>query len=269
MGVSNLMSKQALGAAMAAAALAILASGVLQSPAPVFGDPSGAILFREEFNTLEKWKPLKFRNIENMSSYTLDQQEDGESFVKAHSSSSASGMIWLNEFHVYEYPLIRWRWKVSNVYSKGDALQKAGDDYPVRIYVIFKYDTKDPRVKKKFKYGLAKLLYGEYPFYSSLNYIWANREHQQRFIPNPFAKEAIMIPLRSGFALAGQWLTEERNILEDYREAFGEDPPATAGLAFMNDSDNTGEASESWIDWIEIFRDQNVEPRTQNTEVEK
>ena len=249
-------SKQALHTAMALAALAVLASGVLQSAAQAFGDSSRTLLFKEEFNTLEKWKPLKFKNIENMSSYTLDQQRDGESFVKAQSSSSASGMIWLNEFDVYEYPLIRWRWKVSNVYVKGDALQKAGDDYPMRIYVIFKYDTKDPRVKKKFKYGLAKLLYGEYPPYSNLNYIWANREHQQRFIPNPFAKEAMMIPLRSGPALAGQWLEEERNILEDYREAFGENPPATAGLAFMNDSDNTGESSESWIDWIEIFKEQ-------------
>ena len=63
-----------------------------------------------------------------------------------------------------------------------------------------------------------------------------------------------MIPLRSGSGLVGQWLEEERNILKDYREAFGKDPPTKAGLAFMNDSDNTGEASVSWIDYIEIFR---------------
>ena len=266
MSVHYPRSKPALRAAMAVAALIVLASGVLQSAASAFGDSSRAILFREEFNTLEKWKPLKFRNIENMCTYTLDLQTNKECYVKAQSSNSASGMIWLNEFDVYEYPLIRWRWKVSNVYIKGDALQKEGDDYPMRIYIIFKYDTKDPRVKKKFKYGLAKLLYGEYPPYSSLNYIWANREHRQRFIPNPFAKEAMMIPLRSGSALAGQWLEEECNILEDYREAFGVDPPATAGLAFMNDSDNTGESSESWIDWIEIYKYQDAGRSTQDAE---
>ena len=162
--------------------------------------------------------------------------------------------------------MIRWRWKVSNVYSSGNALTKKGDDYPLRIYVMFKYDTKDPNVKKKFKYGLGKLLYGEYPPYSSLNYIWANREHSLRFIPNPYVKEAMMVPIRSGSTLTGQWLEEKRNILDDYRAAFGTDPPARAGLAFMNDSDNTGESSESWIDWIEIYKDRNVEPRTQNAE---
>ncbi|MCJ7498705.1 hypothetical protein MUP29_00470, partial [bacterium] len=88
MSVHYPRSKQALRTALAAAALAILASGVLQSAAQAFGDSSRTLLFKEEFNTLEKWKPLKFKNIENMSSYTLDQQRDGESFVKAQSSSS-------------------------------------------------------------------------------------------------------------------------------------------------------------------------------------
>ena len=150
--------------------------------------------------------------------------------------------------------MIRWRWKVSNVYSKGDALTKKGDDFPLRIFIMFKYDLEDPNVKKKFKYGLGKLLYGKYPPYASINYIWANREHEQPFIPNSYARESMMVPLRWGNDLAGQWLPEERNIVEDYREAFGTDPPARAGLAFMNDSDNTGESSESWIDYIEISR---------------
>ena len=239
---------------LAVAALAIIAAMVWRPPSRVYGDSSPTLLFREEFNSLDQWKPLKFRKIENMCTYTLDPQANEECYVKAESSNSASGMIWLNEFNVHEYPMIRWRWKISNVYINGNAMKKSGDDYPLRIYVMFKYDPEDPNVKKKFKYGLAKLLYGEYPPYSSLNYIWANKEHQQRFIPNPFAKEAMMVPLRSGSSLAGQWLEEERNILNDYRDAFGEDPPAMAGLAFMNDSDNTGEASVSWIDYIEIFR---------------
>jgi hypothetical protein len=250
----HLMRKRVLRVSLAAAALAALASGVWQSLAPAYADPPRTLLFREEFNSLDGWEPLKFRKIENMCIYTLDLQEENECYVKAQSSDSASGMVWQGEFDVYEHPMIRWRWKVSNVYVKGNALKKAGDDYPMRIYVMFKYDPKDPHVKKKSKYGLAKFLYGEYPPYASLNYIWANREHQEQFIPNPYAKEAMMIPLQSGPSLAGQWLEEERNILEDYREAFGEDPPAKAGLAFMNDSDNTGESSESWIDWIEIFR---------------
>lgn len=252
---SPYLLQHALRFFLAVTALAVLTTGVWGATTPAAGDSSQPVKFREEFNTLDQWKPLKFKNIDNLCIYTVDMQTNKECYVNAQSSNSASGMVWVGEFDVYEHPMIRWRWKVSNVYVKGNALQKAGDDYPMRIYVMFKYDPRDPRVKRKFKYWLAKLLYGEYPPYTSLNYIWANRKHQQRFIPNPFAKEAMMIPLQSGSERVGQWLEEERNILEDYREVFGKDPPAKAGLAFMNDSDNTGESSESWIDYIEIFND--------------
>jgi hypothetical protein len=256
----DIKSRHALHVCLAVAVLATFIQGAWGALTPAGCDILQSVVFRADFNSLDKWRPLKFRKIDNLCIYTLDMQPNKECYVKAQSSNSASGMVWQGEFNVYEHPMIRWRWKVSNVYIKGNALEKAGDDYPMRIYVMFKYDPRDPHVKRKFKFGLAKFLYGEYPPYTSLNYIWANREHQQRFIPNPFARENMMIPLRSGPGLAGQWLEEERNILADYRKAFGEDPPAKAGLAFMNDSDNTGESSESWIDYIEIFRpSENIE----------
>jgi hypothetical protein len=51
-------------------------------------------------------------------------------------------------------------------------------------------------------------------------------------------------------------LWESRNILRDYRRAFGEHPPAMARVAIMNDPDNTGESSVSYLDslWIEQAR---------------
>jgi len=47
---------------------------------------------------------------------------------------------------------------------------------------------------------------------------------------------------------------EEADVVADYRRAFGKDPPRTASLAVMNDSDNTGEKAVSFIDWVEIVR---------------
>ena len=236
------------------AAIAVLTIYTGCFSTPVSADSQQLYILQEDFGSLDQWEPLKFKNIENMSTYSIEPQADGTSYMKAQSSNSASGMVWKGEFNVYDHPVIRWRWKVSNIYATGNALEKKGDDYPLRIYVLFRYDPEDPNVNKKFKYGLGKLLYGEYPPYASINYIWANRAHSKQLIPNPYAKEAMMVPLRSGPSLAGQWVMEERNILSDYREAFGTDPPAKAGLAFMNDSDNTGEASESWLDHIQILR---------------
>ena len=55
-----------------------------------------------------------------------------------------------------------------------------------------------------------------------------------------------MIPVESGCAYCGTWRTERRNIYEDYREAFGEEPPPISGVAIMTDPDNTGERTTAY-----------------------
>jgi len=212
-----------------------------------------SVFLREDFNNLENWKPLFFPKIKQHSTYTI--VKDGpDSLLKAESNSSASAIICQKEFNVYEFPKVRWRWKVSNVYAKGDEKSKAGDDYPLRIYIIFKYDPDAASFGQRIRYGIAKTFYGEYPPHSSLNYIWANKKHAERFITNAFVDEAKMVLLEAGPEKVGTWIGEEIDILDDYQKAFEAKPPATASIAIMNDSDNTGERSASFVDYIEIFR---------------
>lgn len=211
-------------------------------------------LFREEFDSLDDWDELKFPKIERMSTYSIERTVDGSSFLRADSDNTASALVWSEQFDVYEFPRLKWRWKVSNVFIKGDARDKKGDDYPLRIDVMFKYDPSDPAVRRTLKYSMAKLIYGRYPPHSSLNYIWANRETDSRYMVSTYTKRTVMVILQQGEAYAGLWKEEDVDILEDYRAAFGEDPPGTAGLAVMSDSDNTGESCVSWVDWIEIYR---------------
>ena len=65
-------------------------------------------------------------------------------------------------------------------------------------------------------------------------------------MPNPYTDRVKMIVIESGSDQAQQWLSEKRNILQDYRDIFGEDPPHISGVAIMTDSDNTGEAATAW-----------------------
>lgn len=209
------------------------------------------MFLREDFNDLQGWEPLAFPNIRQHTEYTVEK-EGVSSYLKAESNASASGIIHRSEFNVFEYPKAKWRWKISNVYKKGNAEEKSGDDYPIRVYVIFKYDPERASFGQKIRYGLARAVYGQYPPHSSLSYIWANRSHHRQIITNPFAEESRMVILQAGGENAGKWLEEEVNITEDYRRAFGEEPPPIAAIAIMNDSDNTGEKATSYIDFIEI-----------------
>jgi hypothetical protein len=211
------------------------------------------ILFREDFNNLEHWRPLYFPKISRHSTYTVETN-GSESFLKAESNSSASALVYKEGFNVYDYPRARWGWKVNSVYQ-GAALEKiSGDDYPIRVYIIFKYDPDAAHALDKIKYGVAKKLYGEYPPHSTLTYVWANSEEQKTIITSPYTDKAKLIALKKGNGKMGMWQNEEVNFLQDYKRAFGTDPPAVASIAIMNDSDNTGQRSVSYIDFIEVFQ---------------
>jgi hypothetical protein len=214
---------------------------------------SKELLLREDFIDLENWRPLTFPKITKHSVYTIGTSE-GNSFLRAESNASASGLICKKEYDVFDYPKMRWRWKIENVYRKGNAEEKSGDDYPIRIYILFKYDPEAASLGQRLRYGIARAVYGEYPPHSSLNYIWANRKHRERIISNAYADEAKMIILEAGTEKAGQWVEEDVDVIEDYRKAFGAMPPRTASIAVMNDSDNTGERSVSYVDYIEVYK---------------
>ena len=210
-------------------------------------------LFSEDFNTLDDWKPFTFPKIKTHSTYTIEHEGD-QAYLRAESKASASAIVYKEEFDVYEYPRVRWRWKVQNIYQKADAATKEGDDFPVRIYIMFVYDPDKAGFGEGVKYGFAKALYGEYPPHSSLNYVWSSKEDAARIITNPYTDRAKDILLRKGPALVGTWQDEEVDILADYQAAFGTDPPRKARIAIMNDSDNTGESAVSWVDHIEVIR---------------
>jgi len=212
-----------------------------------------AVLFHEDFATLDNWKPFYFPRIKKHSVYTI--QIDGERhYLKTESNASASAIVYKDSFNVYEYPRVKWRWKVNNVYVKGDARTKAGDDYPLRVHVLFEYDPATAGMFEMLMYGLAKKMYGEYPPHSSLCYVWSSQEEPESMIVSPYTDKAIMVLLQMGTKNVGTWQEQEISIVEDYQKAFGEKPPLRARIAIMNDSDNTGESSISFMEYIEVFR---------------
>jgi hypothetical protein len=217
----------------------------------VLSKPVEDVKIREEFKNLDNWNSYEFPKIKEHSVYTIVEGD----ILKTESKGSASAIIHKEEFDVYKYPLIQWKWKVDNIIKNGDAKSKEGDDYPIRIYIAFKYEPKAAGIGKRIKYNTAKLLYGDYPPDSSLNYIWANKVHEEDIIVNSYTSEAQMILLQKGDANIGIWKTEKVDIIKDYKKAFGKEPPATASIIIMNDTDNTGESAVSYVDYIKVYNE--------------
>ena len=212
---------------------------------------SGTVFLDERFTSLDGWQPLFFPKIEAHTTYELTSV-NGVPALQVVSRNSASALVLDRPFNVFDFPVLAWRWRVSNVFKKGDSSRKDGDDYPIRLYVMFRYDPDKASFGQSVKYGMAKLLYGKYPPHSSLNYIWANKKQSASYIPNPYTGQAMMVPVDQGGEKVGRWVQHRVDIVRDYRAAFGEDPPAMASIAIMGDSDNTGESATAWIDYIKI-----------------
>ena len=205
-----------------------------------------------ENKTPSHWKPVTFKNIERHTTYTL--VKDGEDTVlKAVSEASASGLTREIKIDPKQYPILLWRWKVENILEKGDVSKKQGDDYPARIYITFEYDPSSLGLFEKAKFDLARLLYGQYPPIAAINYIWESNSPIGTIVPNPYADRVMMIVVQSGRTKLNQWIHEERNLYEDFKKAFGREPPMISGVAIMTDTDNTGERAIAYYGDI-LFR---------------
>ncbi len=209
------------------------------------------VLFRINFDSLTDWEPLTFPKIKTHSKYLL-VSEGNKSILKAESRASASAIVYRRTFNIYENPRLHWRWKVTQLSDRGNPKKKAGDDYPIRVYVMFQYDPDRASLGESLIYKATKAIYGKYPPHSTLNYVWTGANISERFIASPYTGKAYMVVLERGNEKVGQWVEESVNVLEDYRKAFGKEPPAMAGIAVMSDSDNTGTNAEAYLEFIEV-----------------
>lgn len=220
---------------------------------------SEAIFKVEPFSTAHEgnrvpsgWEPLTFPKIPRHTQYKVVR--DGEStVVQATSNAAASGLLSRVKIDLREYPILQWRWKVLNVISKGNVRNKKGDDYAGRIYITFEYDPDKVNFSRKAKYRLGRILFGDIPI-AAINYIWDNRAPKGTIVDSAYTDLSKMIVVESGQENVNQWVLEERDVYEDYKKAFGEEPPLVNGIAIMTDTDNTGETAVAYYGDI-VFKE--------------
>jgi hypothetical protein len=207
----------------------LLLSALLFGDTSLSAYPSSITLDEYQNGLAAGWKEKKFKG---QTQYTVSKK-DGQLCIAAVSQASASGLFYEIKVDSNTMPILSWQWWVDDVLVKGDATKKSGDDYAARVYVVFPsaffWRTK------------------------ALNYIWDNKLPKGTFIANAYTKNAMMVVVESGFEHTGKWITEERNIREDFISAFGENPPLVGAIAIMTDTDDTGETAKAWYGMIRIM----------------
>jgi hypothetical protein len=136
---------------------------------------------------------------------------------------------------VRQYPVLEWRWKVVLLPRGGDARRKQTDDEAAQLYVTF------PRFPSAIRSRI-------------IGYIWDTSAAQGTIFPSQKVSTVTFVVVRSGDADLGRWVTQTRNVLEDYTRIYGEAPGESVGAISLSiNSQNTATRAEAYFGEI-LFR---------------
>jgi hypothetical protein len=227
------------------------------SPTYLTADAEGRIVI-EDFQDAEPgeglpqaWENLVFSEEHGHTEYRVVSR-DGNHFLRAHAKDASSAIMRPATVDLDATPVLSWRWRVSGVPEGADPRHKKTEDTAGRVFVMFDYKGGRLGTGMETLYYLASLRYGEYPPLYSLVYIWATDMEPGTVFTSPYTDQAKIFVVESGEQKAGQWVTERRNVREDFRRAFGDVAPTPMeGIGLITDTDDLhGEVTADYDDFM-------------------
>jgi hypothetical protein len=227
-------------------ALAVIPSGLLAQahmeaaplPASFSGNKPGAGLPRG-------WEPVKLTDRKRPTHYTL-ADDAGVVVLHANAVASASGLAQFTVFDIRSAPVVEWRWKVGSLIEGADNRVGAKEDSPVRLMFAFDGDKSRLPIGQRAVFYLTEKLSGRELPYALLQYVWANAIPVGTVLENPYTRRVRMLVVASGADGVGRWHSLSRNLRDDFRHVFEEEPGLLTGIGVLTDTDNTGGSVEAW-----------------------
>jgi hypothetical protein len=208
----------------------------------------------EEFTNLDNWENFSFSGNKNSTKFIL-QTDSSATYLKIDSQNSASGLIYKDHYNPSEYPILSWRWCVDNVIPEANGKDKSGDDYAIRVFVMFDDDSVDTSFWTSLRNSAIKLVYGTEPPESSICFVWANIEYEEKYFNNPYSETVKIVPMEMGKGRLKEWCHYKVNIVLLFQDIYNRSCPSSAKIALMGDTDNTESKTQAYLDYIRIGKD--------------
>lgn len=178
-----------------------------------------------DFPTASQTVPKGWELVVTKGQPQVHLTQEGETQVLRLQCNKASfGLQREVNTSLHETPILEWQWKVTELPDGGDFRRRRTDDQAAQLVVAFS--------STRF-----------------ISYIWDSTAEQgttgKGWAP-PFSKLYAFV-LRSGPTQLGTWITERRNLVEDYKRVFGEPPESLRGIRIQINSQHTrSNAESSW-----------------------
>ncbi len=133
-----------------------------------------------------------------------------------------------------ETPILEWTWKATALPTGGDLRRKETTDMAAQLYVVW------PRFPALLRSRI-------------IGYVWDGATPAETMVKSQKTGTVTFVVMRSGTGDLGKWLTERRNVAEDYAKIFGEVPDDPKVITISIDSNDTHSTAESFMGPI-VFR---------------
>jgi Protein of unknown function (DUF3047) len=166
------------------------------------------------------------------------EQDSGRRFLHLESRNEHSTIVRdiTGKVNLKETPILEWTWKATILPTGGDLRRKETTDMAAQLYVVW------PRFPELLRSRI-------------IGYVWDATTPAATIIKSQKTGTVTFVVMRSGSKDLGKWLTERRNVAEDYAKIFGEFPDDPRAITISIDSNDTHSMAESFIGPI-VFRAQ-------------
>jgi hypothetical protein len=180
-----------------------------------------------------EWKPQNWGSPKY--DFKVEQSEDRPALhMKSADEGSTISREIKGHVRLKDTPVLEWSWKVVQLPKGGNSCNKATDDQAVQVFVVW------PRFPEAVRSRI-------------IGYVWDTTQPVGTICKSEKTGTVTYVVVRSGTADLGKWLTESRNVVDDFRKIYNEAPDDPAAVSVSIDSNDTHSTSESFVGPI-LFR---------------
>lgn len=154
--------------------------------------------------------------------------------LKSRNEHSSIAKDITGQVNLKETPILKWTWRATILPKGGDLRRKETTDLAAQLYVVW------PRFPELIRSRI-------------IGYVWDTTTPVGTIAKSQKTGTVTFIVVRSASADLGKWLTEWRNVSEDYQRIFGESPDDPGAITISIDSNDTHSTAEFFMGPI-VFR---------------
>jgi hypothetical protein len=177
------------------------------------------------YNQKGEAKPIYYEGkLRETYNYAI-KMEDGDKFLQFEGNRGkhlSYPLLENDEVNIHRTPILSWKLRIHEIPIGGNEDDGDKNDVAASVYIAF---------------DLGRVLFKKVP--KTIRYTWSSTLPVGTELSKFYGNQKIIV-IGTGDKNLGEWHTFERNIVEDYKRLFGDEPPSRPlALLILSDGNNT------------------------------